>query len=145
MQIWQSDRELRCAFCQQQLDSVDHLFFNCQYSTVVLSHFRTKGYCNITHNSWEDFIEKAANTWKGKSIHVVVNKLIFSALIYFLWQERNWRLFQNSRRSSVQLIGSIEENIRFKIMGLKLRDNSRVRKVLQDWRISSRFFNSNER
>lgn len=140
MQIWQSDRELQCAFCQMQLDSVDHLFFNCQYPYLVFLHFRNKGFCNISYNSWEDLINKAAISWEGKSINAIVNKLIFSALIYFLWQERNWRLFQNSRRSSSHLAGIIEENIRLKIMGLKLRDTSRVRRVLSDWRISSFYF-----
>lgn len=139
MQFWQSDRDLNCAFCHMQLDSVDHLFFECQYSSMVYWHFRSKGYLNISHNSWDDLMVKAATVWKGKSINVVVNKLILGALVYLLWQERNWRLFQNSRRSVIQLIGGIEEVVRLKIMGLNLRDTTRVRRMLIDWRISTRY------
>lgn len=137
MQIWQVDRELRCAFCASQLDSVDHLFFECQFCAEVLMYFKLKGYCNISHNSWEDLIVKAASAWKGRGIDAIVNKLILGSLLYFLWQERNWRLFQNARRSVNQIVAIIEDTTRLKIMGLRLRDNARVRRVLHVWRISS--------
>lgn len=95
--------------------------------------------------SWDDLIHIAAIVWKNKSISATINKLILGALVYFIWQERNWRLFQNKRRSPAQLVTAIEDNIHLKIMGLRLRDNSRVRDAMHLGNIPVRaFFNPND-
>ena len=136
MQVWQSTGDLSCVFCNLQQDSVNHLFFDCQFSQNIFQHFRLYEFCLFRFNSWDDFILKAAEKWKGKLLGSIINKLILGSLVYFLWQERNWRIFQNSRRTHVQIIGVIEESIRLKIMGMSLRDNRRVRDILCKWNIS---------
>lgn len=69
--------------------------------------------------SWEDLVDKASNLCRGKSILSIVNKLFIGVVVYFIWQERNGRLFQNLRRSPRQVKGVIEESIRLKMMGMR--------------------------
>ncbi|GJT02265.1 hypothetical protein Tco_0823434 [Tanacetum coccineum] len=47
---------------------------------------------------------------KIKSIRSVVCKLVFSAACYFLWQERNYRIFKKKKRSKDKILELIKSN-----------------------------------
>lgn len=66
----------------------------------------------------------------------MINRLVPGSLVYYLWQERNLRLFQSHNRPFKQIILLIEEAIRYKLMGMKMRRNSRVLQALEVWNVS---------
>lgn len=88
------------------------------------------------HLNWYDLVQFASVNWKGKSLVNVVNRLVLGSLVYFIWQERNLRIFQNKNRSSNQVIKNIVETVRLKIMSLKIRNSRRVFSTLRLWNIS---------
>lgn len=135
MQFWHRGDNLVCSLCSGTQDSVNHLFFNCPYSQVVARHFGKLGFNFLYSDEWNENVLNASQDWKVKSIGSSVNRLILGALVYFIWKERNWRTFQQLRRSPRAIIDSIEEAVRLKIMGMKLRENSRVRDMLRLWNI----------
>ncbi|GKC62818.1 hypothetical protein Tco_1095416, partial [Tanacetum coccineum] len=63
-----------------------------------------------------------------KSIGIVVNKLILAATIYFIWQERNMRMFKDERRIEEAIIKIIYDYVISKLMsvfgsGIELNDD----------------------
>lgn len=143
MQLWQSGDELRCVFCELQKDSVEHLFFDCKFTKEVMHMLRNHELIFKDSQSWQDLLRRVTASCRGKSISSIVNRLFIGAMVYVVWQERNWRLFQNKRRSTRQVSKIIEETIRMKLMGLRFRDNSRVREVLREWDIQESNLQSN--
>lgn len=78
MQAWQSDGGLTCAFCSLQQDWVDHLFFSCHYSQLVVGTFQGVCFLSIQFQFLDDLVSKAAGAWKGKSIaSIIIYKLIY--------------------------------------------------------------------
>ncbi|GJV22625.1 retrovirus-related pol polyprotein from transposon TNT 1-94 [Tanacetum coccineum] len=86
---WYPNRVMKCALCSQEQDSHQHLIFKCN----IQDQFRVK--------------------------QVVVKKIVFAATIYFLWQERNLRLFQDAKRKWEDLWQVIEENVKIKLSCLR--------------------------
>ncbi|GJU48573.1 lysine histidine transporter-like 8 protein [Tanacetum coccineum] len=76
---------LECPLCERQPDSHDHLFFECIFSLQVWNQMK-------------------------RSVRSVIVKLVFAASCYYIWQERNYRLFKNEKRSEDQVIEVIKSN-----------------------------------
>ncbi|GJX34832.1 hypothetical protein Tco_0246389 [Tanacetum coccineum] len=58
---------------------------------------------------------------KIRSTRSVVSKLVFAASNYFIWQERNNRLFMMTSRSRDQVINIIKSNVRLKLLTCKFK------------------------
>ncbi|GJT09629.1 hypothetical protein Tco_0856671 [Tanacetum coccineum] len=46
-----------------------------------------------------------------KSSRSIIAKLVIAASAYFIWQEQNWRLFKNKKRTTKQVVGSLDHSI----------------------------------
>ncbi|GJZ43371.1 hypothetical protein Tco_0590626 [Tanacetum coccineum] len=51
-----------------------------------------------------------------KTTRCVIAKLVLAASVYFIWQERNGRLFKNNKRTVKQVIDSIFSSVRLKLL-----------------------------
>ena len=60
---------------------------------------------------------------------------MFSATVYFIWQERNLRQFAHNERIVEALYNVIVDNVRFKLLGLNLKCTPDVIKVAKVWNI----------
>ncbi|GJV37749.1 RNA-directed DNA polymerase, eukaryota, reverse transcriptase zinc-binding domain protein [Tanacetum coccineum] len=76
--------------------------------------------------------DRLAKWYPNKNIWIVVKKLVFDVTIYFLWQERNIRLFQKVKRTEEDLWKVIEGNINMKLSGLRVTESSCVRE--KEWK-----------
>ncbi|GKE69408.1 hypothetical protein Tco_1527480, partial [Tanacetum coccineum] len=65
----------------------------------------------------------------------VVSHLVFAASTYFIWQERNNRIYSNDTRKEDQVCDVITETVRLKLLLLQFRRSSTVLKILQLWKI----------
>ncbi|GJU19727.1 hypothetical protein Tco_1153069 [Tanacetum coccineum] len=72
-------------------------------------------------NSWAQVVSGIVNKTANNTIWSVVQRLVWGATVYFIWQERNIRLFGNDGRSSEELFKVIFESVRSRLMGLKLK------------------------
>lgn len=84
---------------------------------------------------WQDLVAHVSANWKGKLLDQIINKIVLASLVYYIWQERNSRMFQSQFRTTRQVIASIIESVRFKIMGLRIRISSRTSRTLERWNI----------
>ncbi|GJU89779.1 hypothetical protein Tco_1302202 [Tanacetum coccineum] len=95
---------LRCPLCKLQPDTYDHLFFECSFSTQVWN--RLKPYVRISNfpSSLSRIVIFLDSLATKKSTRAVIVKQVLAASCYFIWQERNNRLFAQQSRSLYQVL-----------------------------------------
>lgn len=145
MGMWCNDDELKCSLCKQARDSHSHLFLNCNYSKEVWENVKEKGRLDniVTNlqnsvNNWQDVISLMSSRPLNKSIWSIIQRLLFSAVVYFIWQERNYRQFQEKERSVEILANHIIETVKMRLMGLKVKNSSQVKQAAKIWNINLR-------
>lgn len=131
MRSWRNPPELSCSLCHQEIDSHEHLFFRCEFAQRIWRCIQVKGKFFPPPLCWPETILWCANKFRGKSIQAVISRLLLSATIYFIWQERNFRIFKNCVRSSDTIVFSIMNEVRLRLHSLKFKDRPQVRRVLQ--------------
>ncbi|PWA56921.1 reverse transcriptase zinc-binding domain-containing protein [Artemisia annua] len=96
---------------------------------------RLKGMANLGNisNLWAQVVSGIVNLPAKNTIWSVIQRLVLGASVYFIWQERNVRLFSNFGRSEDELLKIIVDSVRSRIMGLKLQVTSDVLKAAEVW------------
>ncbi|GKD89345.1 hypothetical protein Tco_1364852, partial [Tanacetum coccineum] len=77
---------------------------------------------------------------KRRSVRSVVAKLVVAACSYYIWQERNLRLFQNQKRSHNQVIDSIKSSIRFKLLSCSFKKSKDALMFKRLWDLPDSIF-----
>uniref|UniRef100_A0A251VET6 Putative reverse transcriptase zinc-binding domain-containing protein n=1 Tax=Helianthus annuus TaxID=4232 RepID=A0A251VET6_HELAN len=124
-----------CLLCFENFDSHPHLFFECKYSAQVWTLIRDKGGMNSVSPIWSEVVHWLNARSLQKRANIYVAKLLVAATAYNIWQERNARLFKNQLRPPETVSDVILKTVRYKLMGAKLKDTVRVRKILEEWEI----------
>ncbi|XP_022040145.1 uncharacterized protein LOC110942657 [Helianthus annuus] len=126
-----------CLLCYANHDSHTHLFFECKFSTQVWLLVRQKAGMGSVHAKWDDIVNWLLDRSNSKLASVYVAKLTVAATAYFIWQERNARLFRNQVRPPESLSETIIQQVRYKLIGAKLKKCDNVRKLLRAWDIEA--------
>ena len=71
----------------------------------------------------------------GSNIGVIIKKLSFSATVYHIWLERNSRIFNDCKKSEDTLFSLICDDIRAKLMSIKVKLNVNVLKAESEWEV----------
>ena len=129
IQKWYPNRQYECSLCKSDIDSHDHLFFKCEYSKVVWEKMRKMADIQDNESSWEETVNKMSLYNNSKSIWEIIRKLCLGATIYFIWQERNGRLFSDNRRSAEALFSIISDEVRAKLVSITVKQNASVIKA----------------
>ncbi|XP_021999247.1 uncharacterized protein LOC110896117 [Helianthus annuus] len=124
-----------CLLCHGNVDSHAHLFFECKLSMQVWEMVRSKAGMENVDSTWGDIFEWLGLHSRSKSATHMVSRLLVAALAYTIWQERNNRLFRNQTRPPDVLCQAVLESVRYKLMGLKFKNNARVWELLEKWDI----------
>nr|GEX14201.1 hypothetical protein [Tanacetum cinerariifolium] len=135
MEKWQNNVDLKCALCKSCADLHEHLFFKCAYTLKVWKEMLKK--TNNLQNKNQlmkvvDIISKARNR---NSIRMVIKKLVLAATVYFLWQERNQRLFRNEIRTEEVICKVISEQVRHQLISLRVKKSTNVIKEATKWNL----------
>lgn len=78
---------------KHQQDSHDYLFFQCSFSAQVWSAVMQVSDLPSISPIWDDIMAWIVPISKSKSIMSVVGRLVLAATAYYVWQERNNRLY----------------------------------------------------
>ncbi|KAJ9535362.1 hypothetical protein OSB04_un001524 [Centaurea solstitialis] len=117
----------------------------CEYSVEVWNCLEgVSGIYNLIKrmdaggNCWQNLIEVISGVKVGNSIWSIIHRLLLAAGVYFLWQERNKRIHGEANRSAVVLAKQIYQLIQMKLMGLKVKDGSQIRRAAMIWDLKVR-------
>ncbi|GJU15267.1 hypothetical protein Tco_1143233 [Tanacetum coccineum] len=129
---------LRCPLCDLVPDSHDHLFFECAFSSQVWSKVHVLC-CMDSIPPWLiDVTTFITFISKGKMAVSILSRLVLAATSYYIWLERNERLFKKKTSSPDQIVDVIISMVRLKLVTFKFKKMStRSRLLLDQWKISS--------
>ncbi|XP_021993818.1 uncharacterized protein LOC110890505 [Helianthus annuus] len=124
-----------CLLCYENVDSHDHLFFECKLSSEIWCTVRSKVGMDRVEPRWTEIVEWLKHRSRSKSATNLLCKLIVAATMYVIWQERNNRLFKNHARPPDIISKAVIDSVRYKLMGLRFKNTIRVRELLEKWEI----------
>ncbi|XP_039044181.1 uncharacterized protein LOC120183571 [Hibiscus syriacus] len=109
-----------CIVCGSGMKSRDHLFVDCSYARNVWND--VLGLCGIRSiaDSWDQCLNWLVVSLKGKSLRTRILKLAWTGFLYYVWEERNFRLFRGLSRSSEDTVNRIKEAVKIKLYSLSL-------------------------
>nr|GEU32489.1 hypothetical protein [Tanacetum cinerariifolium] len=124
-----------CTLCESQPDSHEHLFFECSFSRQVWCHMRKLVGLSLIQPSLEMILSFIIPMAKRRTSKCVITKLVIAASVYFIWQERNNRLFNNDKRTADQVIECIMSSIRLKLMSCRFKKSNDGGDALKRWNL----------
>ncbi|GJZ79036.1 reverse transcriptase domain, reverse transcriptase zinc-binding domain protein [Tanacetum coccineum] len=90
---------LRCALCKAPHDSHSHLFFECPFSAKVWLYVRNLAGMDLIPPNLHDIISHLQPMQNKRTAKSIFGKLILASTAYFIWLERNNRLFKKVNKS----------------------------------------------
>ena len=85
--------------------------------------------------SWSILIPWAAGSWQGKSVSSSVNRLCFAASVYYIWRERNCRIFKSLTCPPNVTLKAILNTVRSKICSFGLKISTANNFIASTWNI----------
>nr|XP_016473346.1 PREDICTED: uncharacterized protein LOC107795263 [Nicotiana tabacum] len=96
---WGIHNDQTCPLCSQANESIQHLFFECQYAAEVWKILLNWQGINRNIYGWSEELQWAENWARNRSATTELFKIILAGCVYFVRQERNARLFQAKARN----------------------------------------------
>lgn len=91
--------DVRCELCLKDIDSVDHLFFCCEFTKAVWVKVLQKLNCQHQPREWQNEWRWIQRKGRGRSRKANMISAAFSATIYYVWEERNGRIFRHTQKT----------------------------------------------
>ncbi|GJX76581.1 RNA-directed DNA polymerase, eukaryota, reverse transcriptase zinc-binding domain protein [Tanacetum coccineum] len=130
---WQNGLDLKCSLCKVCCDSHSHLFFDCAFSKSVWEKVKSKGRLRLGCSDLVNTVSKLAARKARSNIWQIVDKIILSTTVYFIWNERNKRIFKGEVRSVAQLVKSIQKCISDILLSFSVKSSGAVLMVARIW------------
>ncbi|GJS23740.1 uncharacterized protein Tco_0452372 [Tanacetum coccineum] len=136
---------LRCPLCNLVQDSHDHIFFECSYSLQVWLKIRILCGMDSIDARMDDILAFLIPISKGRSVVSIIARVVVAATTYFLWKERNSRLFSKKILSIDNLVESICSTVRLKLVTFKFKKISSTSRLLLDlWKVPKKCIDHDE-
>nr|GEW57449.1 hypothetical protein [Tanacetum cinerariifolium] len=96
-----------------------------------------KGLAGLSHvaGHYMDIVEYLIPFAKRRSCKSVIAKLVLSASAYYLWQERNARIFSNQKRTVAQIMDVIKTSVRLKLLSCSFKKSKVGMEFVHLWRL----------
>ncbi|XP_070007532.1 uncharacterized protein LOC142165405 [Nicotiana tabacum] len=91
---WGITNDLLCPMCNEEEESMKHLFFKCIYTTTIWEKLLQWMNVNRRLMEWSQEIEWACNNFRGRSANAEIYRIALVSCVYYVWQERNHRIFR---------------------------------------------------
>ncbi|GKA57946.1 hypothetical protein Tco_0757134 [Tanacetum coccineum] len=94
----------------------------CEFTNGIWTEINKR--LNIGLSSvWDNIVQEIIIMPMNNNIWSIIRRLVCAAAVYFVWQERNKRMFGEEKMDSEELIKIVTESVRMKLMGLKVKDS----------------------
>ncbi|XP_071728294.1 uncharacterized protein [Rutidosis leptorrhynchoides] len=132
---WKPSFNSLCPLCGRIPDSIDHLFFECCYSRNVWKIMKSMILFQGLTCKIGDIITSMSNYPFKNQIWSVITRLVIAAAVYYIWQERNKRLFKGEKKNEKDLAELAIDFIRVKLLTLKVKQSKNIHKAEEIWEI----------
>ncbi|GKC81393.1 putative reverse transcriptase domain-containing protein [Tanacetum coccineum] len=124
--------QVRCSLYGTQPDSHEHLFFECSSSSKVWTLIRGLVGMDVVPPVLDNILAWFQPMGNKRTIQNknIVGKILFAAASYFIWLERNNRLFKNNRRTPKELMDDIVVTARLKLTTFRFKNKAKVHSLL---------------
>lgn len=85
---YSSFRPMTCPLCDSHVETFPHLFFECPYSSYVLSNTLAAGAWTNTPMNWDNLVDYIIQ-FRGSNLRSDILKLVLSTTVYKIWAVRN--------------------------------------------------------
>ncbi|KAG7556378.1 Endonuclease/exonuclease/phosphatase superfamily [Arabidopsis suecica] len=114
---WNAAANGGCVFCDEDIETRNHLFFSCSYSAQVWSALASGLLGHRFTTSWEALVPLLTSLSTPK-LHLFVLRYAFQSSIYSLWTERNGRRHGEPPTPASKLAKLIDKNVRNRLSTL---------------------------
>ncbi|GJY20023.1 putative reverse transcriptase domain, reverse transcriptase zinc-binding domain protein [Tanacetum coccineum] len=135
LQKWYPEKELTCSYCGVCPDSTNHLFFECCYSMSIWRIMKERAGITNMPNNWDEIMTFMTARKHNRSINSLLRRITLAACVYFIWCERNKRVFNSERRCSKVLIEEITIHLRMKLASLNVKSTKQIEDVCKKWKV----------
>ncbi|XP_058189339.1 uncharacterized protein LOC131306925 [Rhododendron vialii] len=134
----------QCVLCMDDVESHDHLLFACHFSSDIRKQIRTHNGIHKAVLPLSLEVAWAVQSYAGKGFRNTIYKVSLAASVYFLWGERNARIFQGRSRSVTEVTNEIFDAVRAKLSSWStVTFHTQNRGLCEDWLLDSRIFGIN--
>ncbi|GAV66711.1 zf-RVT domain-containing protein, partial [Cephalotus follicularis] len=129
----------QCLFGCCGLESIDHLFFGCEFTAGVWNLCLRKFGFRRGCRPWMEGAAWVTDKLRGRSFKGWISRVALAAVVYFCWTERNNRVFRNEYRDITDIQNLIGLTVLSKCQGMKMFPDSLVnRDISGNWGIPER-------
>lgn len=115
--VWGITTEKMCPLCDSEEETIDHIFFVCDYSSQIWGKLLLWLKINRTPMSWSNELQWATRHMGGRTPKAEVYRMMLVAAIYYVWQERNQRVFQEKHQIGNCITKRIVQDIHMRAVG----------------------------
>lgn len=134
MKQWNVDADAVCKLCQEPIETLCHLFFDCAYSTQVWEALM-KGILRDQYTTrWErlvHMITEGDSSWSKVKIFTV--RYMLQSTVHMLWRERNKRRHGEPPSPEAVLIKRLDKNMRNMFTVIQRRGDKEYKNGLEFW------------
>lgn len=105
---WGIAIDAECVLCSQHEESLQHLFFDCSFSKQIWNAVLGKFMIQRGARQWDVELIWACDHCNGKSFRAMLFKLFLAAASYYIWLERNARIFGACFKDSSMVLAIVE-------------------------------------
>ncbi|GJR15499.1 hypothetical protein Tco_0798151 [Tanacetum coccineum] len=100
-----------------------------------LDHLKVLTSLNQVSASFASIMSHLVPISKRRHARSVIVKILVVACSYYIWQERNWRLFRNQKRPVAQLIECIKSSVRLKLLTCRFKKYKAGQEFCRHWNL----------
>jgi hypothetical protein len=80
---------VQCVYCQNQIESKEHLFFECSFSYRIWKFFMSR--CSVINPSVkrDEIIQMGISKWENKNLKGIICRLMLGSIVCHIWCTRN--------------------------------------------------------
>ncbi|XP_019264347.1 PREDICTED: uncharacterized protein LOC109241979 [Nicotiana attenuata] len=98
LQRWGVSVDQDYILCNSDKETIQHLFFECPYAKVLWSKLLEWQGIGRPVQGWDEELKWAEKWAKRRNATAELYKMVLAATIYYVWQEKNGRIFKNKTR-----------------------------------------------
>lgn len=128
---WNQNIDGKCVLCKVESESRNHLFFSMSIFCSAIWNDVKK----LCSENWQDIETAMCNKKANGRIWSVIQRSVCSVSVYYIWIERNSRVFKHVECSDAIVLKQITNTIRFRLLSLNIGMSRDVEEANKLWDI----------